>query len=93
MLFSTAYHPQTDGQSEAMNKYLQTMLRFFVNERQDDWSRFLGEAESIINNSNTAATKMSPNEVLYGYKLRTSVDVLAQGIAPLSKDAESPSVL
>jgi transposase InsO family protein len=82
LLFSTAYHPQTDGQSEATNKYLQTMLRFFVNERQDDWSQFLGEAEAIINNSNTAATGMSPNEVLYGFKLRTNISTLAQGLAP-----------
>jgi len=38
LLFSTSYHPQTDGQSEATNKYLQAMLRFFVNERKDDWA-------------------------------------------------------
>jgi hypothetical protein len=69
------------------------MLRFFVNERQDDWSKFLGEAESIINNSNTAATRMSPNEILYGFKLRSNIDILSQGIAPQSKDAESPPVL
>lgn len=67
------------------------MLRFFVNERQDDWCKFLGEAESIINNSNTAATRMSPNEVLYGFKLRTSLDILASGIAP--RDSESPPIL
>ena len=91
LLFSTAYHPQTDGQSEATNKYLQTMLHFFVNERQDDWSRYLGEAESIINKSTTAAMKMSPNEVLYGFKLRTGLGALAQGLAP--QNSESPPVL
>jgi len=67
------------------------MLRFFVNERQDDWSEFLGEAESIINNSNTAAIRMSPNEILYGFKLRTSMSTLAQGLAP--HDAESAPMM
>ena len=70
LLFSTSYHPQTDGQSEATNIHLQAMLRFFVNERQDDWVRFLGEAEFLINNTTTSATKMAPNEILFGFKLR-----------------------
>jgi transposase InsO family protein len=91
LLFSTAYHPQTDGQSEATNKYLQTMLRFFVNERQDDWSKFLGEAEALINNATTASMKMSPNEILYGFKLHTSLSTLAQGIVP--QVAETAPVL
>jgi hypothetical protein len=67
------------------------MLRFFVNERQDDWSKFLGEVEALINNSTTAATKMSPNEILYGFKLRNSLTALAQGIAP--HESDSPPVL
>jgi hypothetical protein len=91
LLFSTAYHPQTDGQSEATNKYLQTMLRFFVNERQDDWSIFLGEVESFINNATTSATKLAPNEILYGFKLRNNLSALAQGLTP--RESESPPVL
>jgi Integrase core domain len=91
LLFSTAYHPQTDSQSEAMNKYLQTMLRFFVNERQGDWSKYLTEAESIIHNANTASTRMSPNEILYGFKLRNTLGALTQGLAP--HDSQSPPVL
>jgi hypothetical protein len=91
LLFSTAYHPQTDGQSEATNKYLQTMLRFFVNERQDDWCRFLGEVEAIINNATTSATKMAPNEILYGFKLRNSLAALTQGVSP--SHSESPPIL
>jgi hypothetical protein len=91
LLFSTAYHPQTDGQSEATNKYLQTMLRFFVNERQDDWAKYLGEAEAIINNSTSASMKKAPNEILYGFKLRDNIGTLAQGMSP--RDTESPPIL
>jgi len=57
----------------------------------EKWSRFLGDAEAIINTSTTAATKMSPNEVLYGFKLRSGIGALAQGLAP--QDTESFSVL
>lgn len=74
ILMSTAYHPQTDGQSEATNQYLQSVLRFFVNERMDDWVRYLGEAEFVINNSPNSSTKKSPNEILYGFNLRTPLD-------------------
>jgi transposase InsO family protein len=91
LLFSTTYHPQTDGQSEATNKYMQTTLRFFVNERQDDWSKFLGDVEAIINNATTASMKMSPNEILYGFKLQNSLSTLAQGLIP--QDSESAPVL
>jgi hypothetical protein len=91
LLFSTAYHPQTDGQSEATNKYLQTMLRFFVNERQDDWAQFLGETEAMVNNSTSMTTKKAPNEILYGFKLRNNIGALAQGLAP--QETESPPVL
>jgi hypothetical protein len=75
ILMSTAYHPQTDGQSEATNQYLQSVLRFYVNERMDDWVKYLAEAEYVINNSPSSSTKKSPNEILYGFKLRSPIDV------------------
>ena len=80
LLFSTAYHPQTDGQSEATNQYLQTVLRFFVNERQNDWAEYLEEAEFVINNATNSTTKSSPNEILFGFKLRDTVSALGQQI-------------
>ena len=37
MKLSTAFHPQTDGQTERMNQKLEQYLRFFVDHRQKDW--------------------------------------------------------
>ena len=37
---STAYHPRTDGQSERTNQWLEQYLRFWVNERQDNWAAY-----------------------------------------------------
>src|SRR5579862_1741566 len=82
LLFSTAYHPQTDDQSEATNKYVQIMLQFFVNERQDNWGMYLGEVEFLINNSTMVATKLVPNEVLFGFKLHSNILALNQNLAP-----------
>jgi hypothetical protein len=38
---STAYHPQTDGQTEVVNQYLDQRLRPFVNYYQDNWAKLL----------------------------------------------------
>ena len=46
---STAYHPQTDGQSERTNQTLETYLRIFCNEQQTDWARWLPLAQFSIN--------------------------------------------
>ena len=43
--FSTAYHPQTQGQVENLNNYLETFLRMFVNHRQNDWVKFLHQQD------------------------------------------------
>jgi hypothetical protein len=58
-----------------------------VNERQDDWCNYLGEAELIINNARTSATKSSPNEILYGFKLRTSISIIAENVSPHNKES------
>ena len=49
--FSTAYHPQTDGQTERVNRVLEDMLRNYVGGRQDDWDEYLAAAEFAINNT------------------------------------------
>ena len=48
---STAYHPQTDGQTERVNRVLEDMLRNYVGGKQDDWDEYLAAAEFAINNS------------------------------------------
>ena len=57
---STAYHPQTDGQTERANQELEQYLRLYVNHRQTDWEEWLALAEFAHNNYEHSATKMSP---------------------------------
>ena len=48
---STAYHPQSDGQTERVNRVLEDMLRRCVNPQQDNWDDLLAPAEFLINKS------------------------------------------
>ena len=57
---STAYHPQTDGQTERVNQELEKYLRLYVNHRQTDWSDWLAIAEFAYNDGEHSATKMTP---------------------------------
>lgn len=57
---STAFHPQTDGQTERQNQCLEQYLRMFINEQQDDWASQLPAAEFVYNNSVHTSTKMTP---------------------------------
>ena len=57
---STAYHPQTDGQTERVNQEIEQYLRVFVNHRQDDWAEWLPLAEFCHNNRVQASTRQSP---------------------------------
>ena len=63
---STAYHPQTDGQSERMNQELEQYLRFYVAKQQTDWIDHLPTAEFAHNNRKHSATRFSPFEIIYG---------------------------
>jgi len=65
MKLSTAYHPQTDGQTERINQELEQYLRVFISHRQEQWPDWLGMAEFAYNNKVHAATKISPFKANY----------------------------
>ena len=69
--FSSAYHPQTDGQTERTNQVLEDMLRACALKHGGSWHKSLPYAEFSYNNSYQASLKMSPFEALYGRKCRT----------------------
>lgn len=60
LALSTAYHPQTDGQTEVMNKTLKTMLRAFIDNKQSNWDQLLPSLEFAYNNAVNASTGFSP---------------------------------
>ena len=63
---STSYHPQTDGQTEAVKKCLETYLRCFTSEKQHLWVQWLPLAEWWYNTNYHTTTKMTPYEAVYG---------------------------
>lgn len=63
---STAFHPQTDGQTERQNQTLEAYLRIFANYRQDDWAESLSIAEFVTNNTVHSSTGQTPFFALYG---------------------------
>ena len=67
---STAYHPQTDGQTERVNQCLETFLRCFVHACPHQWRQWLDQAEFWYNTNWHSALGRSPFEVLYGYAPR-----------------------
>nr|ABA97145.1 retrotransposon protein, putative, Ty3-gypsy subclass [Oryza sativa Japonica Group] len=69
--FSTAYHPQTDGQTERVNQILEDMLRACALDFGGAWDKSLPYAEFSYNNSYQASLQMAPFEALYGRRCRT----------------------
>ena len=68
---STAFHPQTDGQSERTIQTLEDMLRSCVLQFKGHWNEYLPLAEFTYNNSYHSSIEMSPYEALYGKQCRT----------------------
>jgi hypothetical protein len=63
---STAFHPQTDGTTERVNRTLEQMLRNYVGIKQDDWDLYLAPLEFAYNNAPQSSTKHSPFMLNYG---------------------------
>ena len=88
-LLSTAYHPETDGQTERLNAVLEQYLRAYVSYLQDDWSRWLPLAEFAANSLKSETTGMSPFFANYGFNPRMGFEptITVRG-TPATRDAE-----
>jgi hypothetical protein len=71
--FSTTYHPESDGQTERVNRVIEDMLRMYVMDKPSRWEDYLHLVEFAYNNGYHASLKMSPFEALYGRKCNTLV--------------------
>uniref|UniRef100_A0A2N9FVM9 RNA-directed DNA polymerase n=1 Tax=Fagus sylvatica TaxID=28930 RepID=A0A2N9FVM9_FAGSY len=71
--FSTAFHPQTDGQSERTIQILEDMLRACAIDFRGSWEEHLPLVEFAYNNSYQASIQMAPYEALYGRKCRSPI--------------------
>lgn len=69
--FSTAFQPQTDGQSKRIIQILEDMLHCCILEFEGSWEKYLPLIEFVYNNSFQTSIKMAPYKPLYGHKCRT----------------------
>ncbi|KAJ9516475.1 hypothetical protein QJQ45_011175 [Haematococcus lacustris] len=69
---SSAYHPQTDGQTERMNRVIEEMLRHYIRPDQKDWAEHLPLVEFAINNAKQESTRCTPFYLNYGYHPRVA---------------------
>ena len=83
-LATSAYHAPADGQSERTNQAVVIALRYFVDAVQDGWVDALPEIERSINDSKNSTTGHSPNQLIYGLELRSSI----YAIRPLPNDTQ-----
>jgi hypothetical protein len=76
LLFSTTCHPQTDGQTEVVNRTLSTMLRAILKDNLRLWEECLPHIEFAYNRSIHSTTKLSPFMVVYDLNPRAPTDLL-----------------
>ena len=66
LLYSSAYHPQTDGQTERTNRTMEQMLRMYVQRNPEEWDCYLAPIEFAYNNAIQASTGYSPFFLMNG---------------------------
>jgi len=82
---STAYHPQTDGQTERVNQEIEQYLRMFISHRQNDWPEWIACAEFAYNNKIHTETHILPFYANYGMNPRMGIEPQRAGKSELAK--------
>ena len=96
LTLSTSYHPQTNGQTKIVNKWLEGHLRNYVNGQQKEWLRWLHLGEYCYNTTYHMSIGMSSFYALYGYQALSFADMMfGASKAPRAKDwiQESQDIL
>ena len=76
LLFSTTCHPQTDGETEVVNRTLSTLLRTIIQKNLMSWEDCFPFIEFAYNRSVHSTTNMPPFEIVYGFNPLTQLDLL-----------------
>jgi hypothetical protein len=79
---STAYHPQSDGQTERVNRVIEEILRSYLKEvGKDDWDQHLTAVEIAINTSKHASTELTPFQLNHGREMQLPLDHALKNVA------------
>ena len=86
--FSTANHPQTDGQTERTNRTLEQYLRIFVRHRPNQWNSYLPLAELSYNATTHSSTGFSPYYIVYNQHPNLPLDFLLDDVQTRNDDVQ-----
>ncbi len=75
---STAFHPQMDGLSERKNQWIEQYLRLVTSNDPKGWTHWLALATTVHNNQVNTTTRLSPNQILFGYNPTLNSDKVLQ---------------
>lgn len=87
--FSTAYHPQTDGQTKVVNRSLGSLLRCLIGDHLRSWDGIISTAEFVYNSSVNKTTGMSPFEIVTGYRSTAPIDLISMSATHISSEYAS----
>ena len=85
---STAYHPQTDGQSECWNQEIEAYLRMCCTQHRDDWVKWMPIAEFAFNSHSHSSTGYSPFYLMYGFEPQFYIPMLSTAVPTADEQCE-----
>lgn len=89
MLLASSHHPQHDGQTEIVNRQLETMLRAYVKEDRTAWCEWIALLEHAYNSKVHSGTGSSPYFLLYGFEPRGSLDLSEETVRSVERSRET----